>query len=138
MRKTLVTEINGGFQRYLIYFFNEQSLALKEREELLLKLYVTMEEHFANVKESIELFSQHSTADSATSMFYSKLSALERMLCEVEKKTHAKRMIKQAEENKEEIQIQDAIRHSTNVFFERNSMKDFDATILPHQSYLMH
>ena len=74
-----------------------------------------MEEHFANVKESIEPFSQHSTADSATSMFYSKLSALERMLHEMDKKLHIKRMIKQAEENKEEIQIRDAIRQSTNV-----------------------
>ena len=101
LRKTLVTEINGGFKRYLIYFFNEKSLAIKEREELLLKLYVTMEGHFANVKESIELFAQHSTHDSATSMFYSKLTALERMLYEVEKKTHAKRIIRDAEEMKE-------------------------------------
>ena len=102
-------------------------MALKEREELLLKLYVTMEEHFANVKESIELFSQHSTHASATSMFYSKLTALERMLCEVEKKTHAKRMIRQAEENKEVQQIQDVMRYSTNVLInERDSLKDFD------------
>lgn len=101
LRKTLVTEINGGFKRYLVYFLNEKSLAMKERGELLLKLYVTMEEHFANVKESIELFSQHSTHDSATSMFYSKLTALERMLAEVEKKTHAKRTIREAEETKE-------------------------------------
>lgn len=57
LRRTLVTEINGGFKRYLVYFFNEKSMALKEREELLLKLYVTMEEHFVNVKESIDLFS---------------------------------------------------------------------------------
>lgn len=80
LRKTLVTEINGGFQRYLVNFFSDKSLLIKDREELLLKLYVTMKDHFANVKESIDLFSSHSVSDSATSMFLSKLSALERML----------------------------------------------------------
>ena len=123
LRKTLVTEINGGFSRYLVYFFNEKSLALKEREELLLKLFLTMEEHFGNVKESIELFSQHSTHDSATSMFYSKLTALERMLAEVEKKTHAKRIIREAEENKEQLEISNAMRYSTNIINERDSLR---------------
>ena len=60
-------------------------------------------------------------------MFYSKLSSLERMLCEVEKKTHTKRMIRQAEENKEVQQISDAMRLSTNVFLERSSTKYLDA-----------
>ena len=64
-------------------FFSDKSLSIKDREELLLKLYVTMQEHFGNVKECIELYSQHSIHDSATSMFYSKLSSLERMLGQV-------------------------------------------------------
>lgn len=82
-----------------------------------------MEEHFGNVKESIELFSQHSTHDSATSMFYSKLTALERMLAEVEKKTHAKRIIREAEENKEQLEISNAMRYSTNIINERDSLR---------------
>ena len=80
LRKTLVTDINGGFQRYLVNFFSDKSLAIEDREDLLLKLYVTMQEHFKNVKECIDLYSQNSTHDSATSMFYSKIAALEGML----------------------------------------------------------
>lgn len=101
LRKTLVTEINGGFQRYLVNFFSDKSLSIKNREELLLKLYVTIIDHFSNVKESIELFSKHSTSDSATSMFLSKLSALERMLEQVEKKTSANRILAEREEKQE-------------------------------------
>ena len=101
LRKTLVTEINGGFQRYLINFFSDRSLSIKDREELLLRLYVTMKDHFVNVKDSIELFSKHTTNDSATSMFISKLSALESMLEHVEKKTHASRILAEREEKQE-------------------------------------
>ena len=79
-------------------FFSEESWKVQGRDELLLRLYVTMKEHFSNVKESIELFSRHSTHDSATAMFYSKLSALERSLQEVEKKTHASRILQEQEE----------------------------------------
>ena len=54
-------------------------------------------------------------------MFYSKLTALERMLCEVEKKTNAKRTMREAEESKEVEQISMALRSSTNVFLQRDS-----------------
>ena len=84
-----------------------------------------MKEHFSNVKESIELFSRHSTHDSATAMFYSKLSALERSLQEVEKKTHASRILQEQEEKQEEQKVADALRYSTNVFnVERDSIRD--------------
>ena len=78
LRTTLVAEINGGFQRYINNFFSKESLQIKDREELLLKLYETMKDHFSNVKDSIELYSVHSTLDAATSLYYSKLGALER------------------------------------------------------------
>ena len=126
LRKTLVTEINGGFERYLINFFSDKSLSIKDREELLLKLYVTMKDHFTNVKESIDLFSKHSTHDSATSMFYSKLSALERMLSQVEKKTQANRILEEREEKEEIGAVAEIMRYSTNVLHvnERDSLKE--------------
>ena len=68
---------------------------------MLLKLYVTMQDHFGNCKESIDLFSKHSTHDSASAMFYSKMAALERMLQQVEKKTKARAILKQREEEEE-------------------------------------
>ena len=137
LRKTLVTDINGGFQRYLVNFFSDKSLSIKDREELLLKLYVTMQEHFGNVKECIELYSQHSILDSATSMFYSKLSALERMLGQVEKKTQANRRLKEQEDEEEVKQVTDALRMSTNVLStkERDSLND--PFQMDHQSYLI-
>ena len=48
---------NNGFQRYLVNFFSEKSLAIPDRQDLLLTLYTAIEDHFANVRESIELFS---------------------------------------------------------------------------------
>ena len=101
LRTTLVTDINGGLYRYLVNFFSEESFEINEREELLLKLYQTIKDHFANVKDSIDLFSQHSDHDAATSMFYSKLSALEVALMKVEKKTQAKSRIEERDNAEE-------------------------------------
>jgi len=53
LRLTLVTEINGGFQRYIVNFFSKESLQIEDREELLLKLFGTIKDHLSNVKESI-------------------------------------------------------------------------------------
>ena len=35
LRRTLVTDINGGLQRYLTNFFSDKSFEIVEREELL-------------------------------------------------------------------------------------------------------
>ena len=66
-----------------------------------MRLFTTMKDHIGNCKESIELFSKHSTHDSASAMFYSKLSALERMLQQVDKKVKAKASIEDIERKAE-------------------------------------
>lgn len=49
LRTTLVAEINGGIERYIDTFFAKESMQIKEREDLLLRLYSTMKEHFLNL-----------------------------------------------------------------------------------------
>ena len=39
LRRTLVTDINGGLYRYLNHFFSDKCFEINEREELLMKLY---------------------------------------------------------------------------------------------------
>ena len=63
LRTTLVAEINGGIERYIDTFFAKESMRIKEREDLLLRLYSTMKEHFLNLQDSIELYSAHSMND---------------------------------------------------------------------------
>jgi len=85
LRTTLVAEINGGIGRYIDTLFTKENMRIKEREDLLLKLYATMNDHFLNVQDSIELYSVQSMNDQATSLYYSRLSALKRKLQLVEK-----------------------------------------------------
>lgn len=120
LRTTLVAEINGGIERYIDTFFAKESMRIKEREDLLLRLYSSMKEHFLNLQDSIELYSAHSMNDQATSLYYSKLSAFERKLQQVEKQTHASRLLEQLEENLEVTQVENAARISNNDAAEDN------------------
>ena len=68
-------------------------------------MYVTIKDHFTNVKESIDLYAVSTSHDTATQMFRSKMDTLDRLLQQKEKKTQAIKKIKEREEKKEVKQV---------------------------------
>ena len=86
LRKSLVTDISGGFKRLIQNFFTHESMLIPGREELLHQLFITMKKHFENVAIGITAYSQHSAhVDTAAAQFRANLGILENMLWNAEK-----------------------------------------------------
>ena len=111
LRRSLITEINGGFQRYIKNFFLTESIKIPGREELLPQLYLTMVSHFRNVKSAIQVFAIHAASDSASAQFYSKLSSLKRLMHQVEQKVKIMHQFQEKEKQREYSMVSEVVKN---------------------------